>query len=444
MKYILSKRPWSAILRPHLMWLFTALLFGTTTASALEETANATGDVPYQSAFEDYRAISKDTLTDWKAINQSSEDGGHAGHQMTGMQHEMPSGEPKSAESSMDHSKMDHNNMDHSKMVPSDAGVDSAANTKMDHDMAKMDHQCMNHDMPSEKSPTIPNSKANSEMSAMDHSKMTNMEHQHGANDSSMPKMDHSKMENMPQPSNSVEASDPEASQHAHGSDNAMEGHDMAKAMPSMEKMSDTSQTTSQVTSTNFSIIPNMHPAVVHFPVALTLISLLFGLGAHMLRKHSAVPLLAAAGHFTLWLAALSAVVAAILGWLAFNSGMNHDDAGHAAMLLHRKWAISTALGLVVLAGWDVWKNRLNQVMPFPTLALLFVLSGAIATTAWLGGEIVYRHGIGVLSLPSNEGAGHSHQHNGAKTTEPSDETTTPDEHTGHQHDATQGESHEH
>ena len=113
MQYIIPKRSCTAIFRTYLMWLFTALLFGTTTttASALEETANAAGDVPYQSVFEDYRAISKDTLADWKAINQSTEGGVHSGHQMHDMEHDMPSGEPKSAESSMDHSNMDHGKM---------------------------------------------------------------------------------------------------------------------------------------------------------------------------------------------------------------------------------------------------------------------------------------------------------------------------------------------
>ncbi|HQN65064.1 MAG TPA: hypothetical protein PLP44_05265 [Methylophilus sp.] len=440
MKYIHTQRPWSVIFRLHVMWLFTALLFGTTAVYALEETANVAGEVPYQSAFEDYRATSKDTLTDWKTITQSSESGGHSGHQMQGMQHDMTSVESKSAESGMDHSSMNHGMMTHN-----DVKMDSATNSKMDHEMAKMGHSHMKHEMSGEKSTASPSEKSEPEMSEMDHSKMTSMEHQHGASVSSMGKMDHSQMATMAQPSKTLEPNDPEAAPHSHDSGSGMQGHGMTKPMPSMDtKTTETSASTTLPVSTGFSIIPNMHPAIVHFPIALTLISLLFGLSARILRKHSAVPLLAAAGHFTLWLSALSAVVAVIIGWLAFNSGMNHDDAGHAAMLLHRKWAIPTALGLVVLAGIDAWKSRLNQLMSLPTLALLFVLSGAIATTAWLGGEVVYRHGIGVLSLPASEVAGHNHQHSSAKATEHADGVATSYEHTDHQHDATQGESHEH
>lgn len=436
MSYIFPKRQLSAIIRPYLLGLLTVFVFGTTTAFAFEDSATTSSDAPYQSAFEGYRAISKDTLTDWKSINQSSGASGHAGHQMQGMQHDMQSGEMGRAESTMDHSGMDH-----SKMAHSDAQVNSAPNNKMDHDMANMSHQHMNHEMSGEKSTPSPSTKSGP---TMDHSKMTSMEHQHGASDSAMGEMDHSQMENMAQPSKTAQPNDPEAVPHEHDSESDMQGHDMTKPMPSMDITAKTSGTTTQPTSTGFSIIPNMHPAVVHFPIALTLVALLFSLGAHMLRKHSAVPLLAATGHFTLWLAALSAVVAAVFGWLAFNSGMNHDDAGHAAMLLHRKWAIPTALGLVVLAGWDAWKTRANQVMSLPVLALLFVLSGAIATTAWLGGEIVYRHGIGVLSLPSAEGAGHNHQHNSVNEAEHSHEAANVDEHSTHQHEATQGESHEH
>ena len=439
MKYIFSTRPLSVIIRPYLMGLVTALLFATTTVFALEESVATSSNVPYQSAFDDYRATSKDTLTDWKAINQSSSGSGHTGHQMQGMQHDMQPSEMNSAESTMDHSSMSH-----SKMAHNDTQVDSASNNTMSHDMVNMSHQHMNHEMSGEKSTTSPSKKSAPEMSAMDHSKMTSMEHQHGSSDSSMGKIDHSKMANMDQPSNPVEPDDPETAPHTHDSDSGMQGHDMTEPMPSMDKLPETSATKAQLASTGFRIIPNMHPAVVHFPIALTLISLLFGLGAHMLRKHNAEPLLAAAGHFTLWLAALGAVVAVIFGWLAFNSGMNHDDGGHAAMLLHRKWAIPTALGLVVLAGIDVWKLRLNQVMAPLTLALLFVLSTAITTTAWLGGEIVYRHGIGVLSLPASEGAGHNHQHNSGSGTEHAHEAATLDKHAGHQHDATQGESHEH
>lgn len=191
-------------------------------------------------------------------------------------------------------------------------------------------------------------------------------------------------------------------------------------------------------------IIPNFHPILVHFPIALTVIAFLLSIAAYARRSHPVSVQLAAAGHFTLWLAAIGAVTAMVFGWFAFNS-VNHDDAGHAAMLLHRSWAVPTAIGLVLLASWDAWKYRVNELISVPMLFVLFLLSQAIAVTGWLGGEVVYRHGIGVLSIPSSEGTGHGHHDDGAQTTKHSHEETAQSEATvGHKHGEDEGEQHEH
>ena len=80
-------------------------------------------------------------------------------------------------------------------------------------------------------------------------------------------------------------------------------------------------------------------------------------------------------------------------------------------MLIHRNWAIPTAIGLLFLAMWDVFKSRAHQVMSWFTLIVLTLLSGSVAVTGWLGGEVVYRHGIGVLSLPEIAAGSDSHGH---------------------------------
>jgi uncharacterized membrane protein len=168
---------------------------------------------------------------------------------------------------------------------------------------------------------------------------------------------------------------------------------------------------------------------------------------AYARRSHPVSAQLAAAGHFTLWLSAIGAATAVLFGWLAFNS-VNHDDAGHAAMLLHRSWAVPTAICLILLASWDVWKYRVNQLIPVPMLFILFLLAQSISVTAWLGGEVVYRHGIGVLSLPASEGTGHSHHHEHGATESIAhsheENTTQPEAASGHHHDEQEGESHEH
>src|SRR3546814_6761016 len=103
-------------------------------------------------------------------------------------------------------------------------------------------------------------------------------------------------------------------------------------------------------------------------------------------------------GHWTLWLSALTAIVAATLGWQAYNS-VNHDDAGHLAMTLHRNWALPTTLGLILLAAWDVWRHRDIKVMPWLTVVILLVISLSVLRTAWLGGERSEEHTSELQSL---------------------------------------------
>jgi uncharacterized membrane protein len=181
-------------------------------------------------------------------------------------------------------------------------------------------------------------------------------------------------------------------------------------------------------------IIPNLHPAAVHLPIALTLVACLFSVVARIFPFSSLSLRWFEVGHWTLWLAALTGIIAAFLGWQAYNS-VNHDDAGHLAMTLHRNWALPTAFGLVLLAIWDGWRyGRGQAVMPWLRIGLLFVLCLAIIRTAWLGGEVVYRHGIGVIALPAQEAlpieSGSSNQ------------TLKTDESDAHMHDHTKNHDH--
>ena len=423
----------------NLALLILSLGIGTSTPLWAAEASQETNT--YQSSLDDYKPLSDDNLSDWKSINVPSNGGGHAGHSMAGMQHKMtPEQMAKMSSDSkempsmagMDHSSMegmektapdnmkgmDHSQMKHDHNMAPMPGMDHSKIASMDHDNMKS--------MPDSKSAMQPMKKE--DMPEMNQDGMVG--HDQGGSD--MKVMDHSKMsESKPndmQPSHEGAAQD-ESQPHEHASTQASEHAGMS--MPSMAPVTQ---------ATPWQITPNYHPIVVHFPIALTVIAFLLSIAAYARRSHPVSAQLAAAGHFTLWLAAIGAAAAVLFGWLAFNSVSNHDDAGHAAMLLHRSWAIPTAVGLILLASWDAWKYRVNKLISVPMLFLLFLLSQAIAVTGWLGGEVVYRHGIGVLSIPSSDGAGHSH-HEGANVT--ATPKAGPNEHSEKNNDE-KGESHEH
>lgn len=184
-----------------------------------------------------------------------------------------------------------------------------------------------------------------------------------------------------------------------------------------------------------FEIYPNWHPAAVHFPIALGITAtLLFALAA----SGRGGPAIAPAARLLLQLAALAALVTAVLGWLAFES-VDHDAAGHAVMLRHRAWALASAGGLILVALWESWRQA--RKLPVSRLSWLpmLLVAGGLAHTGWLGGEMVYRHGIGVdaaaFAVPAAPPVGQP-----APAASPTPPETAPHEHihrdgTRHRHD---------
>jgi uncharacterized membrane protein len=162
-------------------------------------------------------------------------------------------------------------------------------------------------------------------------------------------------------------------------------------------------------------VIPNWHPLFVHFPIALISLAAFFHLAAMLLRDqprfatHCAV-----LAHATLWLGALAAFPTVLFGWFAFNS-VDHDEAGHAAMQLHRTWALATLAVLTAVAALDAWRNKVDDTPTWPFAMATILAWALVAGTAWHGAELVYRHGLGVISIPAHvEDTSHAHGHEDA------------------------------
>lgn len=156
-------------------------------------------------------------------------------------------------------------------------------------------------------------------------------------------------------------------------------------------------------------IIPNFHPAIVHFPIAFTAAAVAFTAVGTVFKNWSYAAQCLIIGRWMLWGAALFALIAAVFGWFAFNS-VAHDEVSHAAMKVHRNWALGALAALLALAAWDVWRGRSGKMPSLGFLVLLVAAWLLVTSTAWHGAELVYRYGVGVMALPKPEGSGHAHE----------------------------------
>ncbi len=151
---------------------------------------------------------------------------------------------------------------------------------------------------------------------------------------------------------------------------------------------------------TQFTALPNLHPALVHLPIALLPVAVLFdGLSYWQSREWLAK---AATALYTL---------AALGAWAAYEAGEDaadslgilvphiqlrvneHSDFGHYTFWL---------LGAIALAriGLDVWDRDRKKKTPRVLLLVVAIGgTGLLMRTADLGGGLVYRYGIGVAEF---------------------------------------------
>lgn len=171
------------------------------------------------------------------------------------------------------------------------------------------------------------------------------------------------------------------------------------------------------------SALPNLHPAIVHFPIALLPIALLVDVAGRIGRK---IRPLASKLEWTRPAATCLYILALLGAFAARYFGERAEDSlvGLAAELqpriaTHDDWSFYTTIALSMVAVLSVaghWLRRpprLGHGLGWAALGIAVIACGLLVRTADLGGALVYRHGIavaaGVPSEATEPAAAHEH-----------------------------------
>lgn len=150
-----------------------------------------------------------------------------------------------------------------------------------------------------------------------------------------------------------------------------------------------------------------IHPAVVHFPLAFILAAAALDLRALITQRPR--PDAVAAG--LLLAGAITGLVAAPLGLLAYFTVPAHTEGAHRMMFWHGGLAVATIV-LALPVGAVRWRRRSVSASPLLRLATV-ACAVLVGITGFLGGHIILRGGAGVdpAILSEEVRTGHSHQH---------------------------------
>ena len=145
---------------------------------------------------------------------------------------------------------------------------------------------------------------------------------------------------------------------------------------------------------------PNLHPLIIHFPIALLFAAAMVDLVDAIFER----PAWLGSGAASLYLVGAGATVVAYLTGQQAAATVFVPGMAHPIVEDHRAWALLTVwyVGIVavvrlsaLLAGFP--RARVHRVVLL-TAALIGVL--LLQQTAERGARLVYQHGVGVIAAP--------------------------------------------
>ncbi|MFZ2725698.1 MAG: DUF2231 domain-containing protein [Methylococcaceae bacterium] len=152
--------------------------------------------------------------------------------------------------------------------------------------------------------------------------------------------------------------------------------------------------------------LENIHPLLVHFPIAFLLFFFLIDVLGTLTKKLQWREL----ASYLLYIGTISAVFTVLAGFSAANS-VPHGDNVHEIMEDHEHIGVSI---LILASSLSVWryftKQLIADIKNTAFLILAAVLCLLITFGADLGGLMVYHYGVAVQAVPVPEG-GYSHHH---------------------------------
>lgn len=146
----------------------------------------------------------------------------------------------------------------------------------------------------------------------------------------------------------------------------------------------------------------NIHPLIVHFPIALLNAFFIMELLGFVLKKEE----MRVAATWMLYLGAIGAFATVSAGLWAAHT-VSHTEEEHAIMADHRNLGLAVLALAVILS---VWRIRVKSAFSFKWQVLHLVLAlitiTVMAFGADRGGLMVYKYGVAVRAVPVK---GHTH-----------------------------------